>query len=64
MEWIKVEDKMPEFDVDVLFYDTEFENIELGSYTGVQWRTVWANVDVWFIGVTHWMPLPDRPGGE
>ena len=58
MEWIKVEDRLPEAGVNVFIYESD-GMMEIGEY----------NVDHWIesieyrlrYDVTHWMPLPEPP---
>jgi len=58
MEWIKVEDRLPEIGVNVFIYESD-GMMEIGEY----------NVDSWIESrecilrddVTHWMPLPEPP---
>lgn len=60
MEWISVNEKVPENRDDVLIYTSK------GFYVG--W---YDEIGGWFSGpitacktVTHWMPLPDKPKEE
>ena len=57
-EWIKCDDKMPDFDVDVLVYDGKHIYID---YVYEEWnskgKVFFASLD----RVTHWMPLPATP---
>ena len=64
MEWMRVEDKMPEDRKDVLFYDIKHEEIELGYLSENLWYTAWVETATELADVTHWMPLPDKPRGD
>lgn len=63
MEWISVNDRLPESSVPVLIYFNRCGgDIDLGRYHTS------GNMPFWSIGayqlgyeVTHWMPLPDPP---
>ena len=69
MEWIKVEDRLPNKNVRILCYCEEYskECIVLGirdEYTSDRGVSVIFQLDdprVSLIGVTHWMPLPEPP---
>lgn len=59
MEWISVEDKLPEESADYLVWVNNFDcepYIRIEGYLG----------DFGFTRktITHWMPLPDPPKGE
>lgn len=72
MEWINVEDKLPELDKGVLCYvevmdidNDKYHTISVGhrfiNYTG---EAVFMASDSGFIKeskITHWMPLPTPP---
>ena len=64
MEWISVGDKLPDSDKDVLFYNDEFKNVELGHFCGNQWFPAWAEHKIDGSSVTHWMPLPNPPNSQ
>jgi len=63
LEWIDVNEELPEIDVDVLCYSTERGRI-VNSYDGVsiegkhQFNGDRLN---WYYDITHWMPLPNPP---
>ena len=72
MEWISVEDRLPEEGQRVIYY-FKHTGISIGRYTRAQWNDpetgeVVSEGDM-FHGpdgfltddVTHWMPLPDAP---
>lgn len=66
MEWIKVTDRLPEFDTEVLvFGEGKVEKANLKSYStsssGIDCCWVDKHDDVWWIVITHWMPLPEPP---
>ena len=62
MEWIRIEDDLPEDLENVLFTDGK------DVYKGYINKSVWGEWNYWFsisdVGiedVTHWMPLPTMP---
>ena len=71
MEWISVEDMLPEIFVEVLVYATNIsgDTHELGKkYLAIDCLVVWPSdhptcfrADRYFGQVTHWMPLPLPP---
>lgn len=65
MSWIPVEERMPEPGRDVLFYDSEFDEVELGhvlpAQRGTGWLPSYADGLVKFENVTHWMEKPREP---
>ena len=66
MEWISVDDKLPEVNKRVLTCD-EIGHIECAKFVNLSGRTYWlTNQDQYqlHITVTHWMPLPDLPGKD
>ena len=58
MEWIRVEDRLPEDNQRVLVYRPEMETADTGPIS-VQfgWTCARKHCDV-----SHWMPLPEPPG--
>ena len=71
MEWISVEDRLPEQGESVLFtcrVDSDFTDIELGEWTGKYSDGGALVMDYgdetdWY-PCTHWMPLPAPPATE
>lgn len=65
-EWIKVSDRLPMAEIRVLVYSKEFDAYSDASYghcilpDGVEicWYTKEGES---IFGVTHWMPLPEKP---
>lgn len=55
-EWIKVSDKLPEENKDVLVYDSEV-GICIAWLDDEDWYALGLN----YVDVTHWMPLPEIP---
>ena len=73
MEWISVEDRLPEEDQKVIYY-FEHTGVDIGFYKRIKYpkEFIGSTGDVYgnqFIGnagfltddVTHWMPLPKNP---
>jgi len=68
MEWIKVEDRLPEKEGTYLVCAKEYEKATVAEYNmigGKKWIAL-QNVgtyDDWDYDciVTHWMPLPENP---
>lgn len=61
MEWIKIEDRLPNQPMKCLVYD-EGDNMFIAYYEHT--LGCWSNYDEEynFTGaVTHWMPLPEPP---
>ena len=62
MEWISVEERLPEIDKQVLYVDSE-KDIYLGQLlSGMGKGIFWSSYD--FLedhDITHWMPLPPLP---
>jgi len=57
MKWIKVEDQLPPFDIDVLFFSIMSGEMAVdGLYQDIAIGTWFKNM-----GYTHWMPLPEKP---
>lgn len=61
MKWIKVTDKLPPKDVDVLIYaDGHNDCQDIARYRDVfGWDT--NRPDIWDSNITHWAELPDIP---
>jgi hypothetical protein len=69
--WISVKDRLPEKDGEYLvrfdnkaIHNAEYES-KCGSF-GYWLAIMWDEDADWFpyVGVTHWMPLPQPPKGE
>ena len=62
MEWINVNEIMPEDDEHVLVYD-DGEGRCVGYHTHIGWWSYPAQDahDTSLLDVTHWMPLPKYP---
>ena len=63
--WISVKDRLPDYDVDVILWGSEWKHVYLGY---------WRHSDEWIgrqhpesqepmpnTDPTHWMPLPEPP---
>lgn len=63
-EWISVKDRLPEDHVAVLVFDSVCRNIYKAwmSHDLGEWFSEEYLPD--FLNITHWMPLPNPPGGE
>lgn len=70
-KWIPVTERLPEKDGEYLvrlgdksIFNTEYES-KFGSF-GYWLSIMWVEDAEWFpyVGVTHWMPLPEPPKGE
>lgn len=58
MEWIKVEDRLPEIGAWILFFS--WRGVKIGSYWGGLYK-IDTGIAVDTKEVTHWMPLPNYP---
>ena len=68
MEWISVNDRLPENGQRVIAanYDpilTKKHDIQTAMYRGGEWLDTWNHEDIEYLpgSVTHWMPLPPPP---
>jgi len=55
MEWISVDERLPEDRVSVLVWNKD--SVEIGFMSKGKWQS-WVE---FYRGVTHWMPLPEAP---
>lgn len=62
MEWISVEDRLPENDVEILISRTDGEIYLAVHQDDGRWYDSSEGSDVKFI--THWMPLPLPPEND
>ena len=69
MEWISVEERLPELDLPALVYHTKgythpvkAAQLRMRGRNAPNWY-VWAgpSTGLGMAGVTHWMPLPPPP---
>lgn len=60
-EWIPVSERLPEDDQEVIVAWPGGVNTGLYSQRAPHWHYYYAESEVEFPGVTHWMPLPDPP---
>lgn len=57
MEWISVNDKLPEEGVEVIACNARFRCIGYIDKQGV-----WRESEEWTtVSITHWIPLPEPP---
>ena len=68
MEWIDVNDRLPENNSDVLVYDSDYNTVYSANYnskyfnqTGFWLNEAGGEYQYEFEYVTHWMPLPEPP---
>ena len=65
MNWISVEDRLPEFEENVLAYGEEIDNVPLVAQLlaidkrGYYWLEYSDGSNT--RKITHWMPLPNKP---
>ena len=59
MEWIKVEDKLPEDNNDVFMCSSFTDEYYTGWYDGEKWVIKYDYNDESGL-ITHWMPIPER----
>lgn len=69
MEWISVNDRLPDYNTHVLVYEPKYDGGEIriaslhkNPYDGkIEWLD--SNCEYWGIefNFTHWMPLPQPP---
>lgn len=61
-KWISVEERLPHVSDEVLCYIKEYDSIDIYYYTGTdEWDNDRYCGSTKYIGVTHWMPLPEPP---
>ncbi len=59
VEWISVKDKLPNPNDYVLLYDCHLDLVFEGNYYSD--RCGYSKDIEYDCGITHWMPLPDKP---
>ena len=67
MEWISVEDRLPEPMQEVLVFDgDDLVFVRLWSWDDGEshWYDSYGAIDSCGSNITHWMPLPEPPKGE
>lgn len=64
MDWINVEDRLPEEDGYYWVAEVHVEGFDRGRRTffNEDWSQFFVEDDEW--RVTHWMPLPEPPRSE
>ena len=61
-EWISVEDELPEFHKQILFYAGNIDGLMKGAFYSHSHRFQDGYGNFFYKSdVTHWMPLPPRP---
>ena len=64
MEWISVDDRLPEKDCDVLYVDLDGDMYLGHLESGMDKDIFWTHYDyLEDHHITHWMPLPKPPEG-
>lgn len=65
MEWVNIEDRLPEKPMPVIVYIADRGSVMLTNFNG-DFALVRVGYEIGFSahGVTHWMPLPEPPKGE
>lgn len=64
MNWISVKDKLPDRGVDVLVWLSDDGWCEVAFYTlAGKWFTE-DDIGTHVCSPSHWMPLPEGPGGK
>ena len=62
MEWISIEDRLPEEEERVLaFFVGQF--MEVASFKDEEWIVSFDDWSEYLFPITHWMPLPEPPEG-
>jgi hypothetical protein len=59
MNWISVKDRLPDDYSDVLVYDYDGMQYDIGWYDFEGYKG-WVNTNM-EDSITHWMPLPEPP---
>lgn len=57
MEWISVEDRLPDRAGDILSYHSDW-GVQLSHYNG---GSDFISTGLYYTEATHWMPLPEPP---
>jgi len=57
-EWISVEERLPEKNVYVLANEEEVNDC---LFLFLNHYGAWQNEKEFYFGVTHWMPIPEKP---
>ena len=61
-KWIPVTERLPDEGRHVLAWSEVGDVYETAFWNGVRWIVTWEHDE--FVGVTHWMPLPEPPREE
>lgn len=66
MEWIATEDRLPEFDTNVLVFCRIYGRftasyVFIGEAFGEKWGNWHDGKQLGILPPTHWMPLPEPP---
>ncbi len=59
MNWISVDERLPEIGMYLIATGRYLEEVPVGWYDGSCWS--WGFDDAEIDDVTHWMPLPEPP---
>ena len=61
-QWISVEDRLPEFHIQILFYAGNIDGLLKGAFYRHSHRFQDNGGNFFYKSdVTHWMPLPNKP---
>lgn len=60
MEWISVEDRLPDTIGDFIIYDAGLNHIAWSFLNSNKRWVAWGH-NSFYENVTHWMPLPELP---
>lgn len=62
LKWISVEDNLPDVNTRVLCYSSDLESVYIALYDSRGEFSV--NIVEHYPGVTHWIPLPQKPENQ
>lgn len=56
MEWIRVKDRLPEYNTYFIGYSKNSKYMDIVGYVGITWDEL-----NYYNDFSHWMPLPEPP---